>query len=91
MKRIAFIWKKSVMENFFKCRCGCVLARFRITVKDGEMPIEPDGKLIIAGDGDERLVFCPECTDIVAVLKEMNEDDFKRQKPDAGGINKWEG
>jgi len=67
MKRTVFVWKESVYNNDFTCKCGAKIA------DDDGRPTEnvgmnPEEKY------DIRL-FCMKCRDLIGVMKEVDVDD----------------
>lgn len=63
---MAIVWRESIYKNGFKCSCGKQL------VTDGK--IERD----VLYNPHDKLLFCPECHNLVAMLKgevEVKDDD----------------
>ena len=77
MRKTAFIWRKSVYNNRFRCIfCGEMLARL-----DGT-PL--DTTLI---DEQNNLLICPFCKNVVAKIKSVDIDE---RINNSGLMGNWE-
>lgn len=64
MKAPVIVWRESVYKNGFKCSCG--------------YPLMAEGKIDrkVLYNPHEKILICPECQKVVAMLKgEMDVDD----------------